>query len=69
MVRDSALPTVIPCIPDTVAPVASDQLNSEMPVQKSVKQLLCGDGSVQHTAGPRFPFVHSLSTETGYSRA
>ena len=40
MVRDSAPPTLISCVPDTVAPVPSDQLNSELPIQQSVNQLL-----------------------------
>ena len=40
MVRDSIPPTVTSCIPDTVAPVPSDQLNSELPIQQSVDQLL-----------------------------
>ena len=40
MVHDSAPPAVISCIPDIVAPVPSDQLNSELSVQQSVDQLL-----------------------------
>ena len=40
MVRGSAPPTMISCIPDTVAPVPSDQLNNELPIQHSVDQLL-----------------------------
>ena len=40
MVHDSAPPRMISCMPDTVAPIPSDQLNSELPVQQSVNQLL-----------------------------
>ena len=40
MVRDSAPPTVMSCIPDIVAPTPSDQLNIELPIQQSVDQLL-----------------------------
>ena len=40
MVHDSAPPTTISCIVATVAPVPSDQLNNELPVQHSVDQLL-----------------------------